>query len=71
MRTAFAESAPFWYRDRATLNFIALRYSALMPIIDISGFEIGLSPLLQWFVIPPVALWLAGYRPAKKAEENT
>ena len=37
-------------------------YSALMPIVNLGGFEIGLSPLLQWLVIPPVALWLAGLR---------
>jgi len=38
-------------------------YSALMPVIRLGGFEIGLSPLLQWLVIPPVALWLAGRQP--------
>lgn len=30
-------------------------YSSKMPVIP--GIEIGLSPLLQWVVIPPVALW--------------
>ena len=34
-------------------------YSALMPVVNFNGFAIGLSPLLQWLVIPPVALWLA------------
>jgi hypothetical protein len=38
-------------------------YSALMPLLRLGGFEIGLSPLLQWLVIPPVALWLARPRP--------
>jgi len=33
-------------------------YSALMPTIRIAGVELGLSPLLQWVVVPPVALWL-------------
>lgn len=37
-------------------------YSALMPIVRFNGFAIGLSPLLQWFVIPPVALRLAATR---------
>jgi len=37
-------------------------YSALMPVVNLGGFEIGLSPLAQWLVIPPVALWLAGFR---------
>ena len=34
-------------------------YSALMPVVRFPGLEIGLSPLLQWMVIPPLALWLA------------
>lgn len=34
-------------------------YSALMPVVRFLGLEIGLSPLLQWVVIPPLALWLA------------
>lgn len=44
-------------------------YSALMPVVNLGGFEIGLSPLLQWLVVPPVALWLAGFRSVKKAKE--
>ena len=32
-------------------------YSELMPIVPVIGT--GLAPLLQWFVIPTVALWLA------------
>lgn len=34
-------------------------YSALMPVANLAGFEIGLSPLAEWLVIPPVALWIA------------
>ena len=30
-------------------------YSSAMPVIP--GVEIGLSPLLQWVIVPPVALW--------------
>ncbi len=30
-------------------------YSSAMPVIP--GIEIGLSPLLQWVVIPPVTIW--------------
>ncbi|MGH8701824.1 MAG: hypothetical protein ACREVR_11715 [Burkholderiales bacterium] len=55
------------------LNTIARpswEYSALMPVINLNGLKIGLSPLLQWLVIPPVALWLAGFRPVKRAEAN-
>jgi len=44
-------------------------YSALMPVVNLNGLEIGLSPLAQWLVIPPVALWLAGLRSVKKAKE--
>ena len=44
-------------------------YSALMPVVHLAGFEIGLSPLAQWLVIPPVALWLAWLRSVKKAKE--
>lgn len=32
-------------------------YSALMPTVPLLGT--GLSPLLQWLVIPPTALWWA------------
>jgi len=44
-------------------------YSALMPVVNLGGFEIGLSPLAQWLVIPPVALWLAGFRAVTKVKE--
>lgn len=44
-------------------------YSALMPVVNLGGFEIGLSPLAQWLVTPPLALWLAGFRSVKKATE--
>lgn len=32
-------------------------YSELMPVIP--GTSIGVVPLLQWLVLPPLALWLA------------
>lgn len=35
-------------------------YSDLMPVIQVAGLEFGVSPLLQWVVLPPVALALAG-----------
>ena len=41
-------------------------YSALMPVIRFLGLEIGLSPLLQWMVIPPLALWLAKVAPCAR-----
>lgn len=34
-------------------------YSELMPVLKVAGIDIGLSPLLQWLVLPPLALVLA------------
>lgn len=34
-------------------------YSELMPRLKVAGIEIGWSPLLQWLVLPPLALVLA------------
>lgn len=34
-------------------------YSALMPTLKLGGIEIGMSPLAQWFVVPPLALYLS------------
>ncbi|OGA72130.1 MAG: hypothetical protein A3G81_32565 [Betaproteobacteria bacterium RIFCSPLOWO2_12_FULL_65_14] len=33
-------------------------YAASMPRLDLGGIEIGLSPLLQWLVLPPLAVYL-------------
>lgn len=35
-------------------------YSELMPTLKVAGIEIGLSPVLQWLVLPPLALYLGG-----------
>jgi hypothetical protein len=35
-------------------------YSELMPVLDVAGIDIGWSPLMQWLVLPPLALVLAG-----------
>ena len=35
--------------------FTAWRYSALMPVLP--GIGIGLSPLLQWIVLPLLTVW--------------
>lgn len=37
----------------------AWAYSDLMPVLPFFGFEVGLSPLLQWVVVPSLALWRA------------
>jgi hypothetical protein len=34
-------------------------YSALMPTLELGRFVIGLSPLAQWLVVPPLAIYLA------------
>ena len=31
-------------------------YSALMPVVP--GIGVGLSPLVQWLVLPPLVIWL-------------
>lgn len=44
------------------MNLTILRswsYSEQMPTIEIASVGIGLSPLLQWLVVPPLALSLA------------
>lgn len=33
-------------------------YAPAMPTVDVAGFELGLSPLAQWLVVPPLALYL-------------
>ncbi len=37
----------------------AWAYSDLMPVLRLFGFEAGLSPLLQWIVVPLVGFWWA------------
>jgi hypothetical protein len=34
-------------------------YSELMPTLKLAGIEIGVSPLLQWLTLPPLASYLA------------
>lgn len=44
------------------MNVTVLRnwtYAESMPRLELAGFEIGLSPLLQWLLLPPLALALA------------
>jgi hypothetical protein len=54
--TAFSE-----WLNTAVLGSWA--YAASMPTVAIAGAEIGLSPLLQWLLVPPIALALARRRP--------
>ena len=44
------------------MNTAVLRswtYSELMPVLRVAGVELGLAPLAQWLLLPPLALWLA------------
>nr|WP_264185776.1 hypothetical protein [Roseicella aerolata] len=34
-------------------------YSDLMPVVPVLGFDLGVSPLLQWVVVPTLALHVA------------
>jgi hypothetical protein len=34
-------------------------YSSLMPLVDVRGVALGLAPLVQWLIVPPLALYLA------------
>lgn len=40
----------------------AWQYSALMPTLAFNRVVIGLFPLAQWLLIPPLALYLARRR---------
>ena len=43
------------------MNLTVLRswtYSETMPTLDLAGIEVGVSPLAQWLVVPPLALYL-------------
>lgn len=37
-------------------------YSELMPVLSVAGFELGLSPLAQWIVVPLLAFTWARRR---------
>lgn len=44
------------------MNITILRiwvYAESMPTVDLGGFEIGLTPIAQWLVLPPLTLFLA------------
>jgi hypothetical protein len=51
----------------------ACAYSNLMPVLQVAGFGLGLSPMLQWLVVPALAFRAAssavGSRP--DARETT
>lgn len=41
---------------RSTVPAWGWRYSEFMPVVPLVG--VGLSPLAQWVLLPPLALWL-------------
>jgi hypothetical protein len=43
------------------LNIVVRRscYSSFMPVISLFNLSIGISPLLQWLVVPPLAFYMA------------
>jgi hypothetical protein len=43
------------YSERHHLRRGSWAYSDLMPIVSLFGLHVGLSPLLQWIVIPAAA----------------
>lgn len=45
-------------------------YSELMPVLRVFGIEIGLSPVAQWLILPPLALRLALTRNAVSGERS-
>ena len=34
-------------------------YAESMPKLELAGFEFGLTPLAQWLIVPPLALYFA------------
>jgi hypothetical protein len=48
------------------MNITLLRswaYEKSMPTLELGGFEIGLTPVAQWLVLPPLALYLGRAAP--------
>ena len=47
------------------------QYSVLMPTLGIEGYRIGVSPLVQWLILPPLALALAWRRMCRGTDRDT
>ncbi len=43
-------------------------YSDWMPVLRVFGVELGLSPIAQWLILPPIAIWLALTRAAASGD---
>lgn len=47
------------------MNTVALEswsYSKLMPVLTVDGLELGMSPLLQWLLLPSLVIFIAQRR---------
>lgn len=58
--TAFAGAGYTLFSE--WMNITILRswtYAPSMPTLELAGFELGLTPLAQWLVVPPLALYVA------------
>ncbi len=52
------------------LNIVVRRswaYSSLMPVVSGFGFSIGVSPLLQWIIVPILAFSMVRYAGSRQA----
>jgi len=47
------------FSEWTNTNLLRWSYSSLMPMLEVFGIRIGVSPLAQWLAIPPLALSLA------------
>lgn len=75
---AFTLAFGFGYTVFSEWQNVAVRkswaYSDLMPVVPILGFNLGVSPLLQWVVVPTLALWASrrvGATPMPHAKGGT
>jgi hypothetical protein len=52
------------------MNITILRswvYAESMPVVRLWDFQVGVSPLAQWLLVPPFALYLASGRAIRRA----
>lgn len=45
-------------------------YAQWMPVLRIGGYTIGLSPMLQWLVVPLTAVWITKWMVFQKAVDE-
>jgi hypothetical protein len=64
--TAFLSTAYTIYSEWVnTVVYGHWEYSERMPVLTLDGFALGLSPLLQWIVLPPLAVLASRARRAE------